>query len=235
MPNRVLRASICTSETINELSPFEEVLFYRLIVQCDDYGVFDARPKIIKGVCFPLKDNITYKNIENGLSKLSSVGLIDLYNYQGKPFLQLVTWGQYQSIRAKRSKYPQKDANCNNVNTSAINCKQLQADVPVIRIQSESLSESESESVKTCARHKHGAYKNVLLTDEELDKLKTEFANWADRIERLSEYMASTGKKYKSHYATIRAWARREGQANTKNKEANGNPFMRYALEADDG
>ena len=74
-----------------------------------------------------------------------------------------------------------------------------------------------------------------MLTDEELDKLKTEFANWADRIERLSEYMASTGKKYKSHYATIRAWARREGQANTKNKEANGNPFMRYALEADDG
>ena len=66
-----------------------------------------------------------------------------------------------------------------------------------------------SEPVK----HRHGEYKNVLLTDEELDKLKELFpADLQDRIERLSEYIASTGKKYKSHYATIRAWANRDGK-----------------------
>ena len=64
-----------------------------------------------------------------------------------------------------------------------------------------------SEPVK----HRHGEYKNVLLTDEELDKLKELFPNdLQERIERLSEYIASTGKKYKSHYATIRAWANRD-------------------------
>ncbi|WP_243107212.1 hypothetical protein [Butyricicoccus sp. OF10-2] len=30
------------------------------------------------------------------------------------------------------------------------------------------------------------------------------------RVERLSEYMASTGKSYKNHLATIRSWAKRE-------------------------
>lgn len=61
-------------------------------------------------------------------------------------------------------------------------------------------------------KHKHGEYNNVLLTDEELDKLKTKFSDWEARIDRLSEYMASTGKCYKSHYVTILSWSRREGE-----------------------
>ena len=59
-------------------------------------------------------------------------------------------------------------------------------------------------------KHKYGEYKNVLLTDEEFEKLKVEFADYTERIERLSAYVASTGKSYKSHYATIRNWARKE-------------------------
>lgn len=60
-------------------------------------------------------------------------------------------------------------------------------------------------------RHRHGQYKNVLLSDGELEKLREEFpSDWRERIERLSEYMASTGKGYRSHLATIRSWARRE-------------------------
>lgn len=59
-------------------------------------------------------------------------------------------------------------------------------------------------------KHKHGEYNNVLLTDEELEKLKAEYSDLDDRIERLSSYIASTGKAYKSHYATIRNWARKD-------------------------
>jgi len=59
-------------------------------------------------------------------------------------------------------------------------------------------------------KHKYGEYKNVLLTDDELEKLKTEYSDYEERIERLSGYIASTGKAYKSHYATIRNWARKD-------------------------
>lgn len=67
---------------------------------------------------------------------------------------------------------------------------------------------------KKPTKHKYGEYNNVLLTDDELDRLKAEYSDWADRIERLSSYVASTGKSYKSHYATIRNWARKDKEQN---------------------
>ena len=48
----------------------------------------------------------------------------------------------------------------------------------------------------------------VFLTDEELADLQASFPTvWGQYIEKLSEYMASTGKRYQSHAATIRRWA----------------------------
>lgn len=105
MPNRILKDSICRSEEIDRLSYFIEVMFYRLIVTCDDYGRYDARIRIIKNMCFPLKD-VTEKDIENGIKTLVDAGLIVVYEYEGKPYLQLVTWNKHQSTRAQRSKYP---------------------------------------------------------------------------------------------------------------------------------
>ena len=56
--------------------------------------------------------------------------------------------------------------------------------------------------------HTYGRYQNVFLTDEELADLQDSFpAVWEQYIEKLSEYMASTGKRYQSHAATIRRWA----------------------------
>ena len=63
------------------------------------------------------------------------------------------------------------------------------------------------------ARHQYGEYKNVLLTDADLEKLKAELpGTYQDYIERLSRYMASKGVSYKSHLATIRNWARKDAE-----------------------
>lgn len=61
-------------------------------------------------------------------------------------------------------------------------------------------------------KHKYGEYNNVLLTDDEIEKLKGEYTDWQARIDRLSSYIASTGKAYKSHYVTIRNWAKRDAE-----------------------
>lgn len=55
-----------------------------------------------------------------------------------------------------------------------------------------------------------GEFKNVLLSEEELEKLKQRFSDYELRIEKLSNYIASKGDRYKSHYATILNWARNE-------------------------
>lgn len=64
MPNRILKESICTSDTLDELTWMEEVFWYRLIVNCDDYGRFDARPAILRSRLFPLKSSVTEKKCQ---------------------------------------------------------------------------------------------------------------------------------------------------------------------------
>lgn len=60
-------------------------------------------------------------------------------------------------------------------------------------------------------RHKFGQYQNVFLSDDDLRKLQEEFpADWEERIEKVSEYVASTGKHYSNYLATIRNWAKRD-------------------------
>lgn len=146
MPNRIIKESIRTSDSINELSWFEECLFYRLIVSCDDYGRFDGRTAIIKGSCFPLKDGVTANNIEKALSKLVTAGLVKRYVVDGKPYLSLPTWERHQSVRAKKSKYPSPEDG--EMIPSENICKQMHADVPVI--QSNTESESESNTNNKC-------------------------------------------------------------------------------------
>lgn len=105
MPNRIIKESICTSESVDQLTAFQETVFYRLIVNCDDFGRLDARAKILKSKLFPLKD-IRTDQIEESLKALSSAELVVLYTVDGKPFLQMKTWEKHQQIRAKKSKYP---------------------------------------------------------------------------------------------------------------------------------
>lgn len=72
-------------------------------------------------------------------------------------------------------------------------------------------------------RHKYGRYKNVLLSDKDMEKLKAEFpGDYEERIERLSEYIASKGEKYKNHLATIRNWARRDEREGGKRSAKRG-------------
>ena len=91
MPNRIIKESICTSDSLDALSWFEEVLFCRLIVNCDDYGRFDGRIAVIKNRLFPLKDTLTAKAVEDGINKLAMVGLVRLYECDSKPYLFLPT------------------------------------------------------------------------------------------------------------------------------------------------
>lgn len=53
----------------------------------------------------------------------------------------------------------------------------------------------------------YGRYGNVSLTDKELETLRSDFpADYQSMIEHLSEYMASTGRMYKNHLATMERW-----------------------------
>lgn len=142
MPNRILKESICTSDQIDALTWFDEVVWYRLIVNCDDYGRMDGRPAVLKSRLFPLKGNVTDKSVMESIHHLATAGLVMPYKSDGKPHLQIATWDKHQQVRAKRSKYPappEPDITCNPMISEDSICARNP-------IQSESESEYESES-----------------------------------------------------------------------------------------
>ena len=142
MPNRILKESICSSENVDQLSAFQETFFYRLMVNCDDYGRMDARPKILSSRLFPLKD-IRSAQIDDALRALTSAELVILYEVDGKPFLQMKTWDKHQQVRAKKSKYPSPDeGNCKQMISDDINLQADASKCPRNPIQSNIESES---------------------------------------------------------------------------------------------
>lgn len=70
-------------------------------------------------------------------------------------------------------------------------------------------------------RHRYGEYKNVLLSNSQMEKLKSEFPDdWESRIEDVSNYVARSGKTYKDYLAVIRNWAKKDKKHEEPEKEA---------------
>ena len=63
-----------------------------------------------------------------------------------------------------------------------------------------------------------GQFQNVFLTEQQADALRQTVPGFEDYVERLSRYMASTGKKYADHAATILDWAARDQRTNGQAK-----------------
>ena len=112
MPTRIIKETVKTSPQIDELSWFEEVVFYRAIVTADDYGCLDGRSVLLKNELFPTRDNVTKKSIEDAIAKLVSVGLLREYNVNGMPYLFFPSWEKHQRIRNKRRKFPDPSGTC---------------------------------------------------------------------------------------------------------------------------
>ena len=75
---------------------------------------------------------------------------------------------------------------------------------------------------KKLYKRKYGEFENIVLTDEEYQKLKDKLGTEVDRfIESLSGYLESHKKKhYDSHYATILNWKRRDTDGKVKSSRA---------------
>lgn len=92
-----------------------------------------------------------------------------------------------------------------------IGTKSVTQNVNILKTKNQKLK---TKNKKEIIKEKFGEFENVLLSADELQKLKSKLgAETESYIERLSSYIASSGKKYKSHYATILSWT----QKDTKN------------------
>ena len=165
--------------------------------------------------------NKPISTVRLALKTFEQFGMIEIINNM----IFLSSWEKYQStdrlatIREKdRERKRRKREAEKLLPQNSMECPRTSMDDPLLDIDIEGdidIDKDKNKSIsKKSPRHKHGEYQNVLLSDDDLDKLKSEFpSDWDQRIQRLSEYMASSGKSYKNHLATIRNWARRDKPA----------------------
>lgn len=143
MPNRIIKESAFLSEKIASLSDFQFRLWVGLITQADDAGRGDARPAIIKGRVFALRERVSAKDIGDALNALAAAGCVSLYNVDGKPYFQFPSWAKHQRVRNAQPKYPGMD--------DADNSPQLAADCGETPPKSNPI-QSESKSNKGAER-----------------------------------------------------------------------------------
>ena len=163
--------------------------------------------------------NKPISTVRLALKTFEQFGMIEIINNM----IFLSSWEKYQStdrlatIREKDRERKRSKREAEKIlPQKSMECPRTSMDVPRIDIEGDiDIDKDKNKSIsKKSPRHKHGEYQNVLLSDDDLGKLKAEFpADWDQRIQRLSEYMASSGKSYKNHLATIRNWARRDKPA----------------------
>ena len=191
MPNRIIKETIRSSETIDELTWFEEVFFYRLVVSCDDYGRFDARPKILRSSCFPLKA-ISDQEVVEALQRLEEVGLLETYEVDGKPFLQLTAWSRHQRLRTSKQKYPAKEKKDNSPQVAASCCKSRPESEYESEYEYESESEYESEEKKLPAVSK------TEVIEPEVVGAGKEKSQPTENADRIIDYLNQcTGSRYR--------------------------------------
>lgn len=179
---------------------------------------------------------IDINTIRLGLSTFQRFGMIDVVDN----IICLSHWEKWQAVdglatireqtRKRVAKHREKqklaagNATCNvtvtQCNATDIDIEEDKKEEKNKEIIASADAEAAPKPSKKPVKHKHGEYENVLLTDAELEKLKAEYPDWEERIERLSAYVASTGKAYKSHYATIRNWARKDQRQGRVNMNA---------------
>ena len=120
-------------------------------------------------------------------------------------------WEQWQKLAEQATKVSEP-ANCVDGEKLAIPQPELAVTQPELadratKVSSPLDTQKEDTIQKKLSKRKYGEFENVLLTDEEHQKLKDKFGNEAEGlIGQLSTYLASRGKHYKSHYATILNW-----------------------------
>lgn len=89
---------------------------------------------------------------------------------------------------------------------------------------------ADSAHMNSSDRKSYGSYENVWLNDTEYEKLHEMYSDADARIERLGEYMMTSGRRYASHYATIVSWAKEDAAKEASTSSFDTEEFFEAAL-----
>ena len=140
-------------------------------------------------------EGVSVRNCRTALARFQKLQFLTNKSTKHGRKLSIVNWVGYQ----EESKSPDKASD------KGVTKTRQRPDKGVTTIK-----EGKKERKKEY-KDEYGQFKNVRLTKAEFDKLYSA----KGKIRDLDEYIESTGKKYKSHYAVLLSWSRRDKQDNS--------------------
>ena len=192
---RMFNLDIVGSDAFLDLPHTAQALYFQLGMRADDDG-FVGNPKTIQRIAGTKASDLELLVKKRFLLQFPS-GVVVIKHWkinnqiQKDRYTPTVYTEEYQSLYIKDNKaYTEMDKCC----IQSVSEMDTQISIDKNRLDKNSIGGE---------KHAHGFFSNVLLTDDELQKLAAEIPNYEEYIEKLSHYIESNGKKYKSHYATI--------------------------------
>lgn len=226
MPQRFLRPGITTSEKWNRAGWKAQSMYIRLLTIVDDYGRCDGRASVIHGQCVSVwneqnPDNlIDFKEVSSLLDELADVGLVEIYDVEGKKVLQVTQW-QERIREGVREKWPAKP----QLQQVAASCSKLQRSSTSVPT---STSTSAPPSPTPVSIKGNGRFEEVKMTKNGVhtldllerckkafgeDEMKRCHRRWYTRAtkdpDRLDRILADTEEFKKSGGKAIKSYAAR--------------------------
>ena len=195
---RMFTKKITQSDAFLDMPLSAQCLYFHLNMEADDDGFVNSPRKIQRLI--GAKDDDLKLLIAKSFILVFETGVIVIKH-----------WRMHNTIRQDRyhptdyqEEYQRLQLKDNNSYTWQPNGNQMATENRIDKIRLDKISKEKY------IKRKYGSFENVELTDEEYQKLKDQFQDYESKIEALSSYIASKGVKYKSHYATILNWSRKD-------------------------
>lgn len=216
---RMFNIDIVGSDAFLDLPHTAQALYFQLGMRADDDG-FVGNPKTVQRIVGADASDLDLLVKSRFILRFPS-GVVVIKHWkinnqiQKDRYTPTTYTEEFQSLYIKDNKaYTEADHECiQDVSTMDTQIRLDKDRLDKIRLGEE--------------KHAHGFFANVLLTESEMEKLKEEIPDFEEYIEKLSHYIEANGKKYKSHYAAILMWYRRDHAAKEKTEKENDEPQER--------
>ena len=208
---RMFAKTIIDSDAFLEMPQSSQNLYFHLAMRADDDG-FINNPKSIMRLIGCKDDDANILIAKKFLIPFES-GVVVIKHWKIHNYIRRDTYTEtkYKDEKALLSlddnnAYTTSSHVCNECVTSTSTQVRLGKD----RLGKDSIERGD----KSPARKKYGEYNHVLLTDEQYQKLVTDYS--ADKIteyiKKIDEYCQQYGKSYKDYNLTIRKWILSDNQ-----------------------
>lgn len=99
MPTRILREGYLTSPSVARCSPGAQDRLPRYWLAADDFGCFDADPRVLRGRLFVFRDEVTEAQIASDLIEYAREGMLETWTENERTWGFFRSWGRHQRLR----------------------------------------------------------------------------------------------------------------------------------------